>query len=1308
MKRLFLFVLIFLLCFSSRAFAAYDFAVIGNVTKNPDVNNIYLMFDSEKISYKKLYPSQVTSSALSDVNGIVSFADDSTVSNPSAVTSFASNHIVISNGYDFANYYYSSLASSYKIATAKADNYPVTYLIDWGNFRANDRVEMQRQDKRSLGIFLTATLKSTFPSVLRISEYNSTHTSSFIINSTPSNGFYVMDLKATTNSTQWIGIWHTFPAIRIVKDFPTGKYSRWMSNGSVWFDINWVYNRIGTLATQNSDIASKISIGKSLEGRDITALTIGKGSRNMIIDGAIHGNEKVGTFSSLRVAELLLEYYRSNPSWQSKLNQYKVIIVPVLNPDGFVRNTRQNANSSLSPSIYNRSGTSMAVNGTWITHGMPTSPEGIESQYCTITPADTNVKGVVFDATETKFQVGLTNKNTGSPITTSTSIKWDCRETCCNLNRQFPPVKTTTEPEVAALINLFKSYPPVIYFNLHEGGATQCPDLTYTLDAYIGPYVSSTYGNFSKYAIKEANKTYTALNHWGRFTEGGCSVNINKVRAISISGMSGVAHTYGSYAFRNTSSTILETFVWSSTWGARKSLWGLDYYPSMILSDLKYYDNDGNFLFTSNSFITSTTMSNDKLNILIDTTELKESSTFFINDLNSKGKPLEVFIDGNKKSEGDGWSYDANNKNITVNGATSSILLNWGATTYTATFSQTGISGVTWGATVGGNRYTSTSSSLTVPGLSGSVNYVYDSIVSGASGTRYNCSSGCLGTISSSSNTASANYVTQYYLTNNVNPAGSGRFSNSGWYNSGSSVSISSTANSGYDFSSWTGSGTGSYAGTSNPASITMNSPITETANFVNIEAQLKGYWKFDEASGNAAYDSSGNGNNGVFYGEAFNDGTLGNGTAGTQPTRLSGSNCKYGSCLGFEGTPSVIADVVNATDIPNTSLTIMAWIYPKQILGDERAIVSKWGQGTTPTDEWLFRLTNSATPKLQFYIFNITGGSEYVSSSDANIQLNEWAHVTAVYDRVNKQITFYKNGIPIGGGSFPYNGQTKDGSEIVRIGAQGGGTFDSFNGTIDEVRIWDRTLSQAEIQAEMISPLLTTRPIASYSFEESGNYVNDTHIWVNGTKGSALIFDGIDDYVKIKDSDSLDATSAISIAAWIYPISWSSSFPRIVSKEASTAASPYALELNSSGKSVTLCLDTGAGEKCLDSGSNTISLNQWHYVVGTWNGTHSKVYVNGQLKNTASQTGAMVATTNDLLIGNNPSKNRQFSGIIDEVKIYKYTLPSGLPAFTLPYLLGITPELLISIITFVLIVIEFIVIMIILQKLKYIEKRKR
>jgi len=90
--------------------------------------------------------------------------------------------------------------------------------------------------------------------------------------------------------------------------------------------------------------------------------------------------------------------------------------------------------------------------------------------------------------------------------------------------------------------------------------------------------------------------------------------------------------------------------------------------------------------------------------------------------------------------------------------------------------------------------------------------------------------------------TYTANFTTQYYLTmshgvgGTVSPA-------SGWKNSGTTVSITATPTNNsqvsYSFSGWNGSGTGSYSGTTNPASITMNGPITETASFTQNPVQV-------------------------------------------------------------------------------------------------------------------------------------------------------------------------------------------------------------------------------------------------------------------------------------------------------------------------------------------------------------------------------------------------------------------------------------------------------------------------------------
>jgi Divergent InlB B-repeat domain len=71
----------------------------------------------------------------------------------------------------------------------------------------------------------------------------------------------------------------------------------------------------------------------------------------------------------------------------------------------------------------------------------------------------------------------------------------------------------------------------------------------------------------------------------------------------------------------------------------------------------------------------------------------------------------------------------------------------------------------------------------------------------------------------------------QYYLTMTAGTGG-GVLPSSGWRNAGQSVTIRAHAEPGFTFTGWSGTGTGSYTGTNNPASITMGGPISETGNF--------------------------------------------------------------------------------------------------------------------------------------------------------------------------------------------------------------------------------------------------------------------------------------------------------------------------------------------------------------------------------------------------------------------------------------------------------------------------------------------
>jgi hypothetical protein len=138
---------------------------------------------------------------------------------------------------------------------------------------------------------------------------------------------------------------------------------------------------------------------------------------------------------------------------------------------------------------------------------------------------------------------------------------------------------------------------------------------------------------------------------------------------------------------------------------------------------------------------------------------------------------------------------------------------------------------------VDGTPYTAAQSFSWQPGSSHTI--VTTSPQSGGTGVRYVWSNwsdrGAIShTVAPTTNkTYTANFNKQYFLTMTHGTGGTVTPS-SGWRGNGTTVSIGATPASGYSFSNWSGSGTGSFSGTTNPASITMGGPITETASFTH------------------------------------------------------------------------------------------------------------------------------------------------------------------------------------------------------------------------------------------------------------------------------------------------------------------------------------------------------------------------------------------------------------------------------------------------------------------------------------------
>jgi len=155
--------------------------------------------------------------------------------------------------------------------------------------------------------------------------------------------------------------------------------------------------------------------------------------------------------------------------------------------------------------------------------------------------------------------------------------------------------------------------------------------------------------------------------------------------------------------------------------------------------------------------------------------------------------------------------------------------------TLPVTFNETGLpEGTAWSVTVNGATTSSTTSSLSVAEQNGSFTFVVLSPISGGPGVRFVASevAGTF-TVDAAAIVETLAFVQQYQLTASATPTVAGTvYPGAGWFNAGSTVSLSALAAPGYKFESWTGDGAGAYVGDANPANFVLAGPVLEGAHF--------------------------------------------------------------------------------------------------------------------------------------------------------------------------------------------------------------------------------------------------------------------------------------------------------------------------------------------------------------------------------------------------------------------------------------------------------------------------------------------
>jgi RHS repeat-associated protein len=236
---------------------------------------------------------------------------------------------------------------------------------------------------------------------------------------------------------------------------------------------------------------------------------------------------------------------------------------------------------------------------------------------------------------------------------------------------------------------------------------------------------------------------------------------------------------------------------------------------------------------------------------------------------------------------------------------------------------------------------------------------------------------------------------------------------------------------------------------------------INDTKTSSSLDYRLGGYWPLDEGTGTTTADLSGNGNTGTLV---------------NSPTWETGASCKYEDCLSFNGATTY----VNVTSVPAisaaTGITVSAWLYPTTF--------HPTGYAADGDNNWF--MSNGL-----FLALNQNGDPEfYVSywqAASVPLTLDAWNLVT--FSGTSGNFHIYLNGALVLTSTQTTAGFTSGRATI-------GGRYDAlyapytFNGKLDDVRLYERALNTTEIN-ELYSNPVAPPTVSSSSVTTYDNWGN-------------------------------------------------------------------------------------------------------------------------------------------------------------------------------------------------------------------------
>ena len=438
----------------------------------------------------------------------------------------------------------------------------------------------------------------------------------------------------------------------------------------------------------------------------------------------------------------------------------------------------------------------------------------------------------------------------------------------------------------------------------------------------------------------------------------------------------------------------------------------------------------------------------------------------------------------------------------------------------------------------------------------------------------------------------------------------------------------------------------------------------------------LIAYWDFDVGKGgDTAYDRSGNGN----------DGTL---DSVESDEWVSG---KSGQAIDFDASGATLPD-----NVFQSQGSFAAWVNPAFNATDGEVIDILYAFGTNVDNDGMqlrYEFRNSGSANDAWAVITSNSSSYHLYANGQTFSAGTWIHLVVTWDFDADQYQLYVDNVLEDTDSSSLSRPTQTNASLAGTGSLG------YRGLMDDVRIYNRVLSESEIRrlynsGQVAYSNLGTTPVAVQSGlvghwtfdgpvtsaggtdDASGNGNNgsfsgglsssDVSL---GVLGQALEFDGDDDYVNTGSGTSLDDLSLtdFAISAWIYAnTTGDSGTGRIAAKRPSGGAGGWLFFTDNTSSIGAQILNTSGGVYAQARGANNaLTLGQWQHVVMNFSGSGSNIdlYVDAaEISYDTDTTGSGTLSgdsSGNLLIGDSPAAvgARNFDGKIDDFRIYDRAL---------------------------------------------------